>query len=84
MNAIQPIRGQESLYKLYKTSYCTSFGSASVQKLITVALSVHITLECYKFPKQSSDVCSKLLQLSVIDFLSLQMIFLCELDSGKQ
>ena len=39
-----------------KTSYCTTFGSARVQKLFTIALTI---LECSVFPIQSSDVCSK-------------------------
>ena len=53
-----------SLFQLFiasgdKTSHCTPFGSARMQKLFTIDFSVHITLECSVFSIQSSDVCSK-------------------------
>ena len=47
MNPIQPIREQESLYKLYKTSYCTPIESARVQKLFTIALIVYIYIRVF-------------------------------------
>ena len=43
-----------------KTFICTMFRSARVQKWVTFALGVHITLECSVFPIKSSDVCSNL------------------------
>ena len=42
-----------------KTSHCTPFESATVQKLFTIALGVHITLECSLFSIQSFNVCYK-------------------------
>ena len=46
MNAIQPIRGQESLYKLYNNAYRTRRVSAeyNMQFLVQQVLSIHTSV----------------------------------------